>query len=140
MFRNWEVFEKIVHEKVDNMEGLNADTLCDIYKNLNSMYYGNEMEEDKEIEMEWSRIPHFYNPFYVYQYATGFSAATALAQLILKNGRHAREKYLEFLSMGGSDYPIELLKNAGVDMSSPKPVKEVVRIFTETLDEMETLL
>ena len=95
---------------------------------------------DDEIRMEWARIPHFYNPFYVYQYATGFSAAAALAGLILEKGAPARDRYLEFLSMGGSDYPIELLKRAGVDMSSPGPVEEVVKIFSETLDEMEKLL
>ena len=89
--------------------------------------------------MEWARIPHFYTPFYVYQYATGYSAATALASAILEQGEPATRRYLNFLTKGGSDYPIELLKGAGVDMSTPQPVEAVVRQFEKTLDEMEEL-
>jgi len=133
-------FEKIVHEKVDNMEGLNADTLCDIYKNLNSMYYGNEMEEDKEIEMEWSRIPHFYNPFYVYQYATGFSAAIALSKRILMLGEEGVKDYMQFLEGGNSKEPIELLKLAGVDMNEKETIKNALELFSSLVDELEKLI
>jgi len=133
-------FEREVHKRAAEGGETTPDALQALWYELNRKYYGPDIVIDEPLKMEWARIPHFYNPFYVYQYATGFSAATALAQLILKKGKPAREKYLEFLSMGGSDYPIELLKKAGVDMSSPKPIKEVVRIFSETLDEIEKLL
>ena len=133
-------FEREVHKRAAEGGDTTPDGLQTLWYELNRKYYGPDIVIDEPLKMEWARIPHFYNPFYVYQYATGFSAATALAQQILKKGGPAKDRYLEFLSMGGSDYPIELLKNAGVDMSSPKPVKEVVRIFTETLDEMEKLL
>ena len=133
-------FEKIVHEKVDNMEGLNADTLCDIYKNLNTMYYGSEMEEDKEIEMEWSRIPHFYNPFYVYQYATGFSAAIALSKRILMLGEEGVKDYMKFLEGGNSKEPIELLKLAGVDMNEKETIKNALELFSSLVDELEKLI
>ena len=133
-------FEREVHKRAAEGGDTTPDGLQALWYELNRKYYGPDIVIDEPLKMEWARIPHFYNPFYVYQYATGFSAATALAQLILKKGAPARDRYLEFLSMGGSDYPIELLKNAGVDMSSPKPIKEVVRVFTKTLDEMEKLL
>lgn len=133
-------FEREVHSRAAEGGETTPDALQALWYELNRKYYGPDIVIDEPLKMEWARIPHFYNPFYVYQYATGFSAATALADLIPEKGLRARDKYLEFLSMGGSDYPIELLKNAGIDMSSPKPVKEVVRIFTETLDEMERLL
>ncbi len=90
--------------------------------------------------MEWARIPHFYTPFYVYQYATGYSAATALAYAILNEGTAARERYLKFLTEGGSNYPIELLKAAGADMNSAEPVKAVIKQFENTVEEMEDLL
>ena len=90
--------------------------------------------------MEWGRIPHFYSPFYVYQNATGYSAAPALAEGILQNESDNRDKYLQFLKMGGSDYPINLLKNAGVDMSTSQPVESVINIFSETLKEMKELI
>ncbi|MFA7366669.1 MAG: M3 family metallopeptidase, partial [Synergistaceae bacterium] len=133
-------FERKVHDRAAEGGDTTPDGLQTLWYELNRKYYGPDIVIDEPLKMEWARIPHFYNPFYVYQYATGFSAATALAHLISEKGSGARDKYLEFLSMGGSDYPIELLKKAGVDMSSPKPVKEVARIFTETLDEMEKLL
>ncbi|PKL04114.1 MAG: oligoendopeptidase F [Synergistetes bacterium HGW-Synergistetes-1] len=133
-------FEREVHKRAAEGGETTPDALQALWYELNRKYYGPDIVIDEPLKMEWARIPHFYNPFYVYQYATGFSAATALALLISEKGAAARDKYLEFLSMGGSDYPIELLKKAGVDMSSPKPIKEVVRIFTETLDEMEKLL
>ncbi|WCK56827.1 oligoendopeptidase F [Aneurinibacillus sp. Ricciae_BoGa-3] len=132
-------FEKIIHEKVEAGEALTPETLCSIYRGLNVDYYGPDMVIDPDIDMEWSRIPHFYNEFYVYQYATGFSAATALSQQILKEGQPAVERYLSFLKSGGSDYPIELLRKAGVDMAKPEPVVQALQVFAGVLDEMEKL-
>ena len=94
---------------------------------------------DDRIAMEWARIPHFYYNYYVFQYATGYSAAIALSQKILKEGQPAVEKYLEFLSGGRSKPPVDLLKGAGVDMSSPEPVNEALALFGRLLDEMEQL-
>lgn len=132
-------FEKIIHEKVEKGEPLTADILCEIYKDLNVDYYGPDMVIDDDIEMEWARIPHFYTSFYVYQYATGFSAATALSQL-LNEGNSAVERYVNFLKSGGSDYPISLLQKAGVDMMTPKPVTAALQVFAKLLDEMESLV
>ncbi len=133
-------FEREVHGRAADGRETTPDALRDLWYELNRKYYGPDIVIDEELRMEWARIPHFYNPFYVYQYATGFSAATALAGLILEKGVQSRDRYLEFLSMGSSDYPIELLKKAGVDMSTSKPIKEVVKIFSATLNEMEKLL
>ena len=105
-------FEKIIHEKAEAGEALTAELLCSIYRELNILYYGPEMVVDDYIDMEWARIPHFYSSFYVYKYATGFSAAVSISQQILEEGQPAVERYLNFLKSGGSDYPIELLKNA----------------------------
>ncbi len=132
-------FEKIIHEKVEKGEPLTADILCEIYKDLNVDYYGPDMVIDDDIKMEWARIPHFYTSFYVYQYATGFSAATALSQQMLNEGKPAVERYLNFLKSGGSDYPISLLQNAGVNMMTPEPVTAALQVFAKLLDEMETL-
>lgn len=133
-------FEKIIHASVENNESLTAENLSKIYRELNKKYYGTDIVLDQEIDIEWARIPHFYNAFYVYKYATGFSAATAFAQLIKQEGQPAVDKYLEFLSSGGSDYPIELLRKAGVDMEKPEPVRQALTVFTELLDQLETLL
>jgi len=95
---------------------------------------------DPEIALEWARIPHFYNAFYVYKYATGFSAATAFARAILDEGEPAVARYLEFLSGGSSDYPIELLRKAGVDMETPIPVRNALEVFTGLVERLETLL
>lgn len=132
-------FEKMIHEKVEAGEPLTPETLCDMYYDLNLDYHGPDMVIDEDIRMEWARIPHFYNDFYVYQYATGFSAATALSQQILNEGSPAVERYLTFLQSGGSDYPLELLRKAGVDMASPKPVVQALNVFARLLDEMEEL-
>lgn len=132
-------FEKITHEKVEAGEPLTPELLCRVYRELNLKYYGPDMVVDEEIDMEWARIPHFYNAFYVYKYATGFSAATALSQQILTEGRTAVERYLNFLKSGSSDYSINLLKGAGVDMASPKPVRDALDVFRRRLDEMEQL-
>lgn len=133
-------FEKIIHEKVEQGEALNAKQLCDIYYELNKKYFGKTVTIDEDIAMEWSRIPHFYSSFYVYKYATGFSAATAIAEKILTEGKPAVDKYLEFLKSGGSNYPIELLKIAGVDLSSPKPIQDALDVFEKTLNELEELM
>lgn len=133
-------FEKLIHQKTEQGEALNAQELCDIYYNLNKKYFGEAVNVDKEIAMEWSRIPHFYSSFYVYKYATGFSAATAIAEKIYKEGKPAVDKYLEFLKGGGSNYPIELLKIAGVDLSSPQPIQDALNVFEKTLEELEQLL
>ena len=114
--------------------------LCDLYHKLNVLYYGEDIIIDKELDMEWARIPHFYYNYYVYQYATGFSAAIALSQRILKEGEPAVKDYIGFLSGGCSKDPISLLKGAGVDMTSTKPVTEALKLFGELIDEMEELM
>jgi len=132
-------FEHIIHGKAEAGESLTADVLCKIYHDLNVLYYGPDMVVDELIDMEWSRIPHFYTSFYVYKYATGFSAATALARKILEEGQSAIDKYLEFLKSGGSDYPIELLKKAGVDMTTSAPIDNALKVFESLLNQMEEL-
>ena len=133
-------FELKTHQLAEAGEALTAQRFCDIYYDLNKLYYGDNMTVDPEIAMEWSRIPHFYRRFYVYQYATGFSAAMALSQRILTGGSEAVEQYLKFLSGGGSTDPISLLKIAGVDMSTPAPVNEALALFGELIGELEELL
>lgn len=129
-------FEQIVHKKVQNGETLTQEELNKIYHDLNVLYYGDDVVIDEEIDYEWMRIPHFYTPFYVYQYATGYSAATAFSKLILEGGQEAADRYInEFLCGGSSKSPIELLKGAGVDMSSPVPVDEALNAFEEYLKE-----
>ena len=133
-------FEKIIHEKAESGEALTAELLCSVYRDLNILYYGPDIVVDHLIDMEWARIPHFYSSFYVYKYATGFSAAMSISQQILKEGRPAVDRYLEFLKSGGSDYPIELLKIANVDMSTKEPVDNALKLFGSLLDQMEELL
>lgn len=134
-------FEHLIHQKAQNNEPLTAELLTQEYYNLNVKYFGSEnMVIDEEIGLEWSRIPHFYYNYYVYQYATGFSAATALSKQILEEGQPAVERYIEFLKSGSSDYPIEVLKKAGVDMTSSEPIEEALKVFEEKLNEMENLL
>ena len=121
-------------------ESLTAEVLDKIYHELNCKYYGSDMVSDPEIAVEWARIPHFYYNFYVYQYATGFSSAVAIARNILKNGAPAVAKYKEFLSGGCSQAPVELLKIAGVDLETPQPIQDALNVFGEILDEMEKLV
>ncbi len=132
-------FEKVTHELQEKGETLTADRLCEIYYGLNQEYFGNDMTIDREIELEWARIPHFYTPFYVYQYATGFSAAISLSKKILEEGEPAVEAYKSFLKGGSSKYPLDLLRMAGVDMRQKKPVEDALDIFRKYLDEMERL-
>lgn len=134
-------FEMITHTMAEEGKSLTTDHLCDIYEKLNQDYFGKDVEIDKEIRFEWSRIPHFYDSFYVYQYAIGYSAAIALSQKILKEGKKAVDDYIhKFLSGGSSKDPIELLKDAGVDMSQKTPVQEALRVFDELLTELEEIL
>lgn len=133
-------FEKKTHALVEQGEALTAERFSTLYRELNALYYGQEVVLDAEISWEWARIPHFYNAFYVYKYATGFSAATALAHGILEQGEPAVKRYLNFLSSGGSDYPIELLRGAGVDMETPVPVREALTIFSGLVTRLEGLL
>ena len=132
-------FEKIAHSMVQNGEGVTADRFCEIYYNLNKEYFGDDIVIDKEIELEWARIPHFYNPFYVYQYATGLSAAIALSKRIIEEGKPAVEDYMKFLKGGSSQDPIELLKIAGVDMTSAKPIETALELFGNLLDELQKM-
>ena len=127
-------FEKIVHEQVQNGESLTADGLCETYYKLNQQYFGDGIVHDPQIAMEWSRIPHFYTPFYVYQYATGFSAAIAISSKILAGEPGIIEKYKKFLSGGSSMDCIDLLKLCGVDMTSPQPVNDALKVFGEYVD------
>ena len=119
---------------------LTADLLSKEYKALNEKYYGPDMVSDEEIALEWARIPHFYYNYYVYQYATGYAAAIALSRRILKEGEPAVEDYLKFLRGGSSLPPIELLKLAGVDMSTADPINQALALFDELIGELEELL
>ncbi|MCP1134818.1 oligoendopeptidase F [Paenibacillus polysaccharolyticus] len=132
-------FEKIIHERAEQGEALTPQLLSEIYYDLNVQYHGKNMAVDKDIEMEWARIPHFYNSFYVYKYATGFSAATSFSKQILEEGQPAVDRYLGFLKSGGSDYSINILKKAGVDMSTPQPIREAMSVFKELIEQMEQL-
>ncbi len=132
-------FELMIGRMVQEGKTLTADLLCTEYKKLNELYFGPDMVIDDEIAMEWARIPHFYYNYYVFQYATGYSAAIALSRKILAEGESAVKDYLGFLSGGCSKSPIDLLKGAGVDMTSPEPVDQALRLFGELLDEMEEL-
>ncbi|HAG98386.1 MAG TPA: oligoendopeptidase F [Ktedonobacter sp.] len=133
-------FEQQIHSKAEQGEALTADSLSALYRALIEKYYGGETFIDELIDIEWARIPHFYSSFYVYQYATGISAASALVQQILHEGKPAVERYLKFLSSGSSDYSIELLKKAGVDMTSPEPVRQALQLFESHLSQMEDLM
>ncbi|MFD1852115.1 oligoendopeptidase F [Oceanobacillus bengalensis] len=133
-------FEHDIHVRAQNGEALTADKLTEIYYDLNKKYYGEAVVSDEEIGLEWARIPHFYYNYYVYQYATGYSAATSLANQILTEGESATKRYLDFLKAGSSDYPIEVLKKAGVDMTSKEPILAALDVFEEKLNEMEKLL
>lgn len=134
-------FEHDIHKRMQDGDALTADKLTEMYYALNKKYFGDGVVSDEEIGLEWSRIPHFYMDYYVFQYATGYAAATALASQILtdKDGSGV-ERYLNFLKAGSSDYPIEVLKKAGVDMTSIEPILAALDVFEEKLDEMEKML
>ena len=133
-------FEHMIHQKAQDGEPLTPELLTKTYYDLNKKYFGEDIVVDEEIGLEWARIPHFYYNYYVYQYATGYSAATALSNQILEEGQPAVDRYLEFLKAGSSAYPIEVLKKAGVDMTSSAPIEEALKVFEEKLNEMEELL
>lgn len=134
-------FEHMIHELDAKGESITSEKLTSIYYDLNKQYFGDAMTVDEEIGLEWARIPHFYYNYYVYQYATGQSAATALSKQILEEGEPAVERYINnFLKAGCSDFPIEVLKAAGVDMESPEPIALACKVFEEKLEELEKLL
>ena len=133
-------FEKIVHEKIENDETLSAEDLNEIYYNLNKEYFGNNMEVDKEIQYEWARIPHFYTDFYVYKYATGISAAIAIATKILKEGEPFVNRYIEMLKQGCSKKSIDLLKMVDVDLESKDVYEAAIDFYNEKINELENLI
>ena len=133
-------FEKIVHDYAESGESLTAEYMCSEYDKLNTKYFGPALSHDDLICYEWARIPHFYRSFYVYQYATGYSAANAIADRILTEGEPARLDYMEFLKCGSNDYPVELLKIAGVDMEQREPVDRALKAFTRLVEEFKELM
>lgn len=133
-------FEREAHALAEKGEALTPELLCKTFKALNDKYYGPAVNVDQLIEIEWARIPHFYSSFYVYQYATGLSAAAALASQIIKEGAPAVKRYLRFLSSGSSDYSINLLKSAGVDLSTPAPIQQALDTFQDYIAEFERTL
>lgn len=134
-------FEHLIHKMDQDGEALTADKLTEVYFDLNKKYFGEDLVVDEEIGLEWSRIPHFYYNYYVYQYSTGYSAAVALSNQILSEGQPAVDRYInEFLKAGCSDTPIEVLKKAGVDMTSAAPIEEACKVFEQKLAELESLL
>ncbi|MCU5745991.1 oligoendopeptidase F [Staphylococcus sp. SQ8-PEA] len=134
-------FEHKIHQIEENGEPLTAQRMNEEYAELNRTYFGDAVETDESISKEWSRIPHFYMNYYVYQYATGYSAAQSLSHQILTEGQPAVERYInEFLKKGSSNYPIEILKNAGVDMTTPEPIEEACQVFEQKLDAFEKLM
>jgi len=133
-------FEQLTHSKVENGEALTPDILCSLYKDVFQKYWGPEMIIDEEETYTWARVPHFYYNFYVYQYATGFAASEALASKVKTGGEPAVKKYLDFLKAGSSDYPINILKKAGVDMNSQDPILAVTNKMNKIIDEIENLI
>ena len=133
-------FEKIVHERVENKEILTSDTLCDIYYALNKKYFGKSAVIDENIKYEWARIPHFYTCFYVYKYATGISAAIAIAKKILANEDGILDKYIEMLKQGGTKKSVELLKMVDVDLESKKPYEDAFAYYKENIEELEKII
>ena len=133
-------FEKICHAKVESGEPLTAEEFTNIYYDLNKLYYGEACEVNEEIGLEWARIPHFYSNFYVYKYATGFSAASALSKQILEEGESAVARYKEFLKSGGSEFPLDQLRKAGVDMEKKESVDEALEVFKSLVDKVESEL
>ena len=133
-------FERDIHEEVESGGTLTADRLSQMYRELNIKYYGKSIIVDEEVDIEWARIPHFYYDFYVFQYATGFSAAVDFSERILKQDDDTLEKYKTYLKSGSSDYPLEILKNAGIDMTKKEPIENALNLFKELLEEMESLI
>lgn len=133
-------FEMLIHEKYKSNIPITVEELSNTYYDLNKLYYGDNVISDDYIRYEWSRIPHFYNSFYVYKYATGLSAAIAIASDILEGKPNAKEKYLEFLQSGCSDYPLNILNRLGVDMTTPEPIEKAIKMFNKKLEELKELI
>src|SRR5690606_11971053 len=133
-------FERWAHEQVEQGAALTADALSAQYAELARRYYGPDVDVDDYVAIEWARIPHFYRAFYVYQYATGISAAAALARQILEEGESARQRYRQFLAGGSSKDSLDLLRDAGVDMTSPEPVNQALELFGGWVDELEQVM
>lgn len=133
-------FEQAIHEEVEKGGALTADNMSEIYTDITSRYYGPDFIVDKGIEIEWARIPHFHMNFYVYKYATGFCTAMALVDKILSEGQPAVDRYLDFLKGGSSDYPVQLLQKAGVDLTTPEPIKVALDQFNAMVGELESVL
>jgi len=136
-------FELRIHEMAEKGQSLTGDVLNDLYAGITKKYYGHDEGVcivDDEIRAEWALIPHFYYNFYVYQYATSFTASAALSERVLAGDNATRKRYIEFLSAGGSDYPINLLKQAGVDMTTPEPFELTMKKMNRVMDEMEKIL
>ena len=134
-------FEHAIHKMKEEGEPLTAGKLNEVYGALNMKYFGEAVDYDEAIDVEWARIPHFYMNYYVYQYATGYSAAASLSKQVLEEGESTAQRYInEFLKKGSSNYPIEILKNAGVDMTTSEPVENALAVFETQLSEFEQLL
>ncbi len=133
-------FEMIMHDKYEQNIPITEEELSNTYYELNKLYYGEQIVSDEAIRYEWLRIPHFYTPFYVYKYATGLSSAIAIASDILNGKEGAQENYLTFLSSGGSDYPLSILKKTGVDMTTKEPIEKAIAMFKDKLEELKKLI
>ena len=132
-------FEQKAHAKAEAGEPLTKDNLCELYYGLNKQYYGDGIVHDEQIAYEWARIPHFYNSFYVYKYATGIISAISIVSRILSEGESAVKDYFTFLQSGGSTDPVSILQRAGVDLTTTKPFEAAMQEFENTLKEFETL-
>jgi oligoendopeptidase F len=133
-------FEKVIHALEESGEALTLDVFKSEYRKLLDAYFGDAVVIDPQLELECLRIPHFYSAFYVYKYATGLSAAVALSQCVLANQTGAADAYLKFLSSGGSKFPLQALREAGVDMATARPIEATIRLFDQRLAELEALL
>ena len=133
-------FEMLMHDKEQNGVSLTEEEISNTYYDLNKLYYGDNVVSDDLIRYEWSRIPHFYTPFYVYKYATGLSCALSIASRIINGDTKTRDNYLEFLSSGGSDYPLNILKKVDIDMTSREPICDAIEMFKEKLNELKELM
>ena len=132
-------FEKITHEMAEEGQPLNKESFNQIYGQLSNAYSGDIVEAEEETAYGWSRIPHFYRPFYVYKYATGFASAIHLAGELLNGNKQVQASYLEFLKSGSSEYPLDLLKKAGVDLTSPEPIDNAMKQYRELIEEFASL-
>jgi oligoendopeptidase F len=133
-------FELLIHETVEKGGALSGEGLNGMYLDLLKKYHGPKVVIDEVVAAEWAYIPHFYYDFYVYQYATSIAASAYFADQVMKGGARERDTYLSVLKAGGSDYPVDVLKKAGLDMTTPTPYRALVDKFTRTLDQIEALI